>query len=287
MPATATQVKHLVDDRLLELPQLPEDAAPRYSFLQMVRSRYHSFWYHLGERVAWSRRTYRERPAKELHDLSGIQHERITALKRHFRVRFEDRAKQATALKQYDYLDLLDQAWPALKLPVLTGGVVHDIGSSNFWYASVLHTFFRPTELVGIEVEGHRMYLNGYSRLDYARGYTQDLPNTEFLIHDYCRYHRPANIVMAWYPFVTPEPMLAWRMPLSLFTPYALFSQVARNLQPHGLFLMVNQGRAEAAIAAAWCRMAGLVPNGFCEPRPIVRPRIPAPVLSCWRRPPT
>jgi hypothetical protein len=200
MPVTATQVKHLVGDRLSELPQLPGDAAPHYSLLQVLRSRYHSFWYHLGERFAWSRGTYRERLAEELQDLSGIQHERIASLQRHFRVRFEDRATQATALKQYDYLDILDQVWSALKLPVLTGGVVQDIGPSNSWYASVLHTFFRPTELVGIEVEEHRIYLNGYSRLDYARGYIQDLPNTEFLIRDYCSYHRPANIVTAWYP---------------------------------------------------------------------------------------
>ncbi len=286
MPATATQVKHLVGDSLSELPPLPESVAPRYSFPQLLRSRYHSFWYHLGERVAWSRGTYRERPAKELRDLSGIQHERIASLQRHFRVRFEDRATQATALKQYDYLDILDQAWSALKLPVLTGGVVQDIGPSNFWYAPVLHTFFRPTELVGIEVEGHRIYLNGYSRLDYARGYIENLPKTEFLIRDYSRYNRPAHTVIAWYPFVTPNPVLAWRMPLSLFTPHALFSQVAHNLQPHGLFLMVNQGRREASIAAAWCRKAGLVRHRSCELRPILRPRIPAPVLSCWMHPP-
>lgn len=287
MPVTATQVKPLIGDCRSEPPQLPGAVAPRYSFPQLLRSRYHGFWYHLGERFAWSRGTYRERPAKELRDLSGIQHERIASLQRYFRVRFEARATQATALKQYDYLDILDQAWSALKLPVLTGGVVQDIGPSNFWYAPVLHTFFRPTELIGVEVEGHRIYLNGYSRLDYAHGYIQDLAHTKFLVRDYSSYHQPANIVTAWYPFVTPGPMLAWRMPLSLFTPHTLFSQVARNLQPHGLFLMVNQGRGEASIAAAWCLKAGLVRHGSCELRPILRPRIPAPVLSCWVRPPT
>jgi len=259
------------------------DTTPHYSFRQVLCSRYHAFRYYLGKRLAWSRRTYQERPAGRLHDLSGIQQERIAGLIRHFRVRFEQRAEQDTALKQYDYLDILDKAWSAWKLPYPAAGVLQDIGSSNFWYAAVLHTFFRPTEMVGIEVEGHRIYINGYSRLDYARGYIRDLPNTQFFIGDYAGYNRPADIVTAWYPFVTPGAVLAWRMPLSVLTPEALFSRVAQNLSPHGLFIMVNQDRGEAAIAAAWCVKAGLAPYGSCEVKPTLRSRPPA-VASYWMR---
>ena len=262
------------------------DAPPPCSFQEKVRSRYHAFWYHLGERVAWSRGIYRERPAQELRDLSGVQYERVTSLQHRFRVRFEQRANQMTALRQYDYLDLLDQGWSTLRLPRLAGGTVQDIGSSNFWYAPVLHTFFRPTALIGVEVEGHRMYINGYSRHDYAKGYIQDLPNTEFHIQDYRHYRSPANIITAWYPFVTPAPVLAWRLPLSLFAPHLLFSQVVANLQRQGLFLMVNQGRNEAAIAASWCSKVGMIRYGSCELRSRLRPRLPPPVLSCWMRAP-
>jgi len=262
------------------------DTPPPCSLQQRVRSHYHAFWYHLGERLAWSRGLYRERPAQELHDLSGVQYERITSLQRRFHVRFEQRATRTTALRQYDYLDLLDQGWSALRLPNSTGGTVQDIGSSNFWYAPVLHTFFHPTKLIGVEVEGHRMYINGYSRCDYARGYIQDLPNTDFHIQDYRCYNSSANIITAWYPFVTTTPVLAWRLPLSLFAPQVLFSQVVHNLQPHGLFLMVNQGRDEAIIAASWCNKVGMVQWGSCELRSSLRPRLPAPVFSCWRRPP-
>lgn len=262
------------------------DAPPPCSFQEKLRSRYHAFWYHLGERIAWSRGIYRERPAQELRDLTGVQHERIASLQRRFRVRFEQHATQMTALRQYDYLDLLDQGWSALRLRVSTGGTVQDIGSSNFWYAPVLHTFFRPTKLIGVEVEGHRMYINGYSRHDYAQGYIQDLPNTEFHIQDYRHYRSPANIITAWYPFVTPAPVLAWRLPLSLLAPHLLFSQVVANLQRQGLFLMVNQGRNEAAIASSWCSKVGMVRYGSCELRPRLRPRLPPPILSCWMRAP-
>ena len=205
MPVVAPPIEHLVEDRSSERLQIPPDIAPRYSLRQVLLSHYHACWYHLGERLAWSRGTYRERPAEQLRNLSGIQQERMASLRRRFHVRFEQRVEQVTALKQYDYLDILDQAWSAWKLPYSTGGVVQDIGSSNFWYAAVLHAFFRPTQMVGIEVEGHRIHINGYSRLDYAHGYIQDLPNTQFFVGDYARYNRPADVVTAWYPFVTPD----------------------------------------------------------------------------------
>lgn len=281
MPVITPRIEHLVDDRPSKRPKIPLDTVPRYSWRQLLLSRYHACWYHFGERLAWSRGPYRERPAEQLHNLSGIQQERMASLRRRFRVRFEQRVEQITALKQYDYLDILDQAWSAWKLPHSTGGVVQDIGSSNFWYAAVLHAFFRPTKMVGIEVEGHRMYINGYSRLDYAHGYIQDLPNTEFFVGDYACYKHPTDVVTAWYPFVTPDPVLAWRMPLSVLAPRTVFSQIARNLQPHGLFIMVNQGREEAAIAAAWCEKVGLMRCGSCEIMATLRSRLPA-VASWW-----
>jgi hypothetical protein len=137
--------------------------------------------------------------------------------------------------------------------------------------------------MVGIEVDGHRIYINGYSRLDYAHGYIEHLPNTTFFVGDYTCYHHPADVVTAWYPFVTPDPVLAWRMPLSVLDPIALFSRVAHNLPPHGLFIMINQGRKEAAIAAVWCEQVGLVRYGSCEITGTLRSRLPA-VASYWRR---
>lgn len=257
------------------------DTSPSYSIRQLLASRYHAFWYHLGERFAWSRGAYRERPVRQLSQLTGIQQARIALLQRRFRVGFEQQAEQSTALKQYDYLEVLEQTWSALGLPYAVGGAVQDIGSSNFWYAATLHAFFQPSELVGVEVEGYRIYTNGYSRLDYAHGYIQDLPNTQFVVNDYAGYDHPADVITAWYPFVTPEPVLAWRMPLSVLTPHTLFSRVARNLTSHGLFVMVNQGRDEAAIAAAWCEKVGLVRYGSYEVKTLLRARRPA-VVSCW-----
>ena len=281
MPISVIEQNVGKQDRARALSTIPPDRPTSYSVRQRLASRYHAVWYRLGQGLAWSRGTYCERASGQLEKLSGIVRERIERLQQRFGVRFEEHARPLTALKQYDYLDILEQAWSGMRLPRSRGGVVQDIGSSNFWYAPVLHCFFRPTELLGIEVEGYRIYLNGYSRLDYAQGYIQHLPNTHFIVGDYACYERSADVVTAWYPFVTPDPVLAWRMPLSVFAPHALFTRIARNLQPHGRFVMVNQGRKEATIAASICKKVGLARQGSCEIGTPLRPRR-SPVLSVW-----
>ncbi len=256
-----------------------------YSMGQLVRSRYHEFWYRLGEGLRWSRGVYRERPAHRLEHLTGCQQARVAWLAHRFSVRFEQQAEAITALRNYDYLDILEQSWSAWGQPRPIGGMVHDVGSSNFWYAAALHTFFRPMALTGVEVEGHRIYRNGYSRLDYAQGYVEQLPNTRFVTMDYRLFEQKADVVTAWYPFVTPAPVLAWRLPLSLLDPESLFSRVARNLKPDGLFVMINQGIEEMEVAADRCGKAGLIFQTLCEARSTLRRRRVAPVVSWWTVP--
>ena len=257
---------------------------PGYSLLQRLRSGYHAFWYWLGDGLEWSRGLYQERPVGQLIQLSGSQQARIASLRRQFDVRFEQHCAAQTTLKSYDYLDILDQAWTAWGKPRPVGGVVHDVGASNFWYARALHAFFLPSALTGVEVEGHRIYYNGYSRHDYAQGYVRDLPQTSFVVADYAQFEQPADTIVAWYPFVTPAPVLAWRMPLTFFAPRALFARIARNLNPSGVFVMVNQGPEEADTAAEHCRQAGLQFESSCELRATLRRRRVPPVVSWWRR---
>lgn len=247
-----------------------------------MRSRYHAFWYRLGQGLCWSRGVYRERPVGRFSGLSGHQQAGVARLKRRFVVRFERYYGQQTALKGYDYLDILDRAWISWGQPRPVGPVVHDVGSSNFWYARALHTFFQPSSLTGIEVEGYRIYANGYSRWDYAQGYVQDLERTRFVVADYAEFEQPADVVTAWYPFVTPAPVLAWRLPLAMFTPHTLFSRIASNLTATGLLVMVNQGPEEAAIAATLCREVGLAWLGSYDAQATLRFRPVHPVVSWW-----
>ncbi|MBM4127112.1 MAG: hypothetical protein FJ247_07145 [Nitrospira sp.] len=139
--------------------------APRcYSLSQQLRSVYHGFWYQLSKRLKWSRGVYHETPAGHVPYLSGGRLAKVAILQRRFDVQFERQCSSLTALKNYDYLDILDQAWMAWGQLRPHGGTMHDIGSSNFWYAPALHAFFSPSALTGVELEGHRIYSNGYSR---------------------------------------------------------------------------------------------------------------------------
>lgn len=250
--------------------------------MQRCRSLYHGLWFRVSERLRWSRRLYHETPVGHFSDLAPWQTTRIEALRAQYDADFESRYGHHTALANYAYLDVLDQAWNATARPIPKGGRVTDVGCANFWYALTLHKFFRPAILTGVDVEGFRLYPTGYSRYDAAAGYIADLPQTSFVVADYSILEEQADVITAWFPFVTPTPVLAWRLPLTLFSPERFFLRIARNLARGGIFFMVNQGREEADGAADYCRRAGLYSQGqWIHPQPL-RPRPHPPVASWW-----
>lgn len=117
---------------------------------------------------------------------------------------------------------------------------------------------------------------------DAACGYIAQLPQASFLVANYCKVESPTDVITAWFPSVTLSPILAWRLPLTVFSPERLFRRIACNLTAQGLFFMVNQGAEEAAIAASYCRTAGLHFLGqWVHSRPL-RARPHPPVASRW-----
>jgi SAM-dependent methyltransferase len=255
-----------------------------YSLLQRLRSWRHGFWYGVSERVRWSRGTFHETPVRELPALALEQAERIAALRDRYQVQFEQRMNAATSANNYEYLDILDRAWTQSGLPPRLGGVVCDIGCASFWYAATLQAFFRPERLMGVDIEGHRLFKDGRTRIDYAAGYLQQFPNSEFIVADYAHYQVPADVITAWFPFVTASAILAWRLPLSMLAPQRLFARIKHNLNPGGLFVMINHGLTEAALAEEWCAAAGFtLVSRWAENGSLSEHRLRPPVLSCWR----
>ncbi len=256
-----------------------------YTFFQRLRSSRHRFWYGLSERLRWSRGISHETPANEITVPGPQQAQRIAALQIRYQVRFERHLNAATSYNNYEYLDILDSAWSTSGLTIPAGGQLCDVGSANFWYAEALQAFFRPKRIIGVEVEGYRLYRDGHSRVDYAAGYLSRLPNAQFLIADYCRIEQPADVITAWFPFVTAQSILAWRLPLVLLAPARFFERIRQNLRPQGLFVMVNHGPREASIADELCIAAGMSRvSAALRNGPLSGHRLEPARLSCWRR---
>jgi hypothetical protein len=256
---------------------------PGPSVIQRLRSWRHAFWFGISRRIRWSRGAFRETPAREL-SLQPEAAQRVARLKSRYGVQFEQRLAPRSSTINYEYLDLLDCAWAQQGRSVPQGAVLCDVGSASFSYAAALHAFFRPRQLIGVEIEGHRLFRDGRARIDYAAGYVADLPNTEFRVADYAALNLPADIITAWFPFVTESAILAWRLPLSLLNPDALFSSVRRNLSRDGLFFMVNHGAREAELAQKCCVAAGLTCTGqFLHAGPLSGYRAVPPAISWWR----
>jgi SAM-dependent methyltransferase len=252
--------------------------------LQRLRSLRHRFWFGVSERVRWSRGAHSEVPAGELPAQDAPASSRICLLQDRYQVKFERQLTAPTSLNNYEYLDILDRAWPPSGLARPRGGVLCDVGCASFWYAAALQAFFRPQRMVGVDIEGYRLYRDGHTRIDYAAGYTAQLPNTQFVVTDFGRYRLPADVITAWFPFVTPAAILAWRLPLSLLAPERLFRSVQKNLRPGGVFLMVNHGAEEAAVAEALCTATGMAPIARYQESGVLSRRRPlCPVVSCWR----
>ena len=261
---------------------IQETTTPGITLTDRLRSGYHRIWYEATQALRWSRGIYRETPIGALLNLTPVQHNRIEELGAIYGTRFELRYPPETTLLNYGYLDMLDRARQALKWTISQNRQICDVGSANFAYAAALQAFFQLSQLIGTEVDGHRLYCNGRSRIDYAHGHIQDLAHTNYVVADYRQYSKSAEIITAWYPFVTPKPLLAWRLPLSLFDPPALFAQIANNLVIGGTFVMINHSLAEAAVARNIAEATGLVCRGQYVHDTPVRPRTQPSVLTLW-----
>ncbi len=252
--------------------------------IKRLRSWRHAFSFTLSCRLRWSRGLYREKPAGQLRRLTPEQAARVAALRGRYQVQFERRLGERSSSINYEYLDILDRSWMTTGRAPRRGGVICDVGCASFWYAAALHAFFRPDRLIGVEIEGHRVFRNGRARIDYASGYVADVPNAEFVVADYTRFELPADTITAWFPFLTSTAILAWRLPLSLLRPQSLFGRIKHNLKRDGLFIMVNHGPSEADLAHARCDAAGLRQMGrWQDPGVLSSYRLAAPVLSWWQ----
>lgn len=260
----------------------PSVRGRRPSVPDRVRSAYHGFWLAVSEKIQFQRGPPVLRASGRLPPLAPAQAARARELGARYGRRFEDERSPATALANYGVLHLLDAAFAAWELPPRRGGTLHDVGCASFWYAPALAAFFAPAALVGVELEGYRLLAGLRSRRDHARANVAGVDGARFEVADYARFAEPADIVTAFFPFVTPGPVLAWRLPLSVLAPEALFARIAANLRHGGQLVLVSHDHDEAKVAIDVAMGAGLRQLGTATGLDPLVSRPQPPVATLW-----
>ncbi|ROH86009.1 hypothetical protein ED208_16435 [Stagnimonas aquatica] len=255
---------------------------PALTPAQWLRSQALALRFALSRRLRWRRPGYVENAVGELSGLEPAVAARVEQLRTRYGCRYERRYHRLHSLENYLYLDLLDRLrslaggdWPE-------GGDWLDVGSKHFWYAPVLLDSLRPASLVGVEIEGYRIYPDGHSRHDYAQYYLTGLAGVSYRVQDVMDWRQPVDGITCFYPFLLPGTVLAWGLPVSLLRPRALFAHLADCLRPGGRLLMVNQGLDEAARAQALAEAAGLRRRHSLTVTQALLPRPAPPVLSLF-----
>lgn len=249
---------------------------------QRLRSAQYGLLLALSEWTGRMRRPVAETPVGSLDALPPAGRARAEALAVRYAVCFEATLGAAAATQAYEYLDFIDQFVATRRGLPTTAPVVQDVGSGGFAYAPALVASLRPARLVGIEVEGYRRLVGRTNRAERVAALVSTLPGVEYRIADYTTWCEPADLVTAFFPFVTVEPVLGWRMPLRVLRPAALFARIRANLEPHGELWMVNHSDAEARVAFGYALAAGLRLRHEHRPQLYLRQRANQPVVSAW-----
>lgn len=252
------------------------------SFGLRVRAAINRVVFPIRRRMTWGRRSYCEAPAQTLPLLTPHQQMRVQHLQQHYGVRFEAHLNAGNSLESYALLDQFQRAQQYFAWQPPTGQCVLDVGSRNFYYARALQAAWQPVRLTGIELDGYRLYENFHTRASHAAHYIRELPQAEFLVQDLLDYHRPADGVLLQYPFIVPEPLLHYGLPLSELKPRALLTHAARLLPAGGWLWMINKYPEEFSHARDILQEARLRMHGRLVDTDGLIPRETPPIVSLW-----
>lgn len=118
----------------------------------------------------------------------------------------------------------------------------------------------RRVVLAGIELDGHGIYPDFHSRLDYARAYAEQTGNPEvtYEAQDFLGCSLEGrDLVTLFYPFMTRHALLLWGLPLRCFDPARLLARAAAVTRPGGWLLVFCHTSEEHARCLELARASG------------------------------
>ncbi len=122
-----------------------------------------------------------------------------------------------------------------------------EVGANDFRRAPAIGAFFPTAQLHGIELDAYRILHDLHSRADKAQYFATLAANSTFESADFFQYSSTGlkDLTLAFYPFVSPHPALAWGLPLEFGNASAWIESSHRNLRPGGLAFVMHQGKWE------------------------------------------
>ncbi len=159
----------------------------------------------------------------------------------------KNNSTQREYIENLTVLEILENYF--LQADIKPDAHILDVGSKNWHYIEALHNFFNnkaPDALIdGIEIDAYRMYINFHTRYDYAMHRISHMPNVRYIVGDVLEHKDKYDDILVFYPFVTPEPLIRWGLPLSRLKPVQLIEHLYDILNPGGRILVVNQFESE------------------------------------------
>lgn len=219
---------------------------PSLSVTESLHSKRNRLFLRLRQSLRFQRRGYREtgfraeERAKRLESLD----ESARALWLGMEERYGFRAFERT-LSLVHYEKNLATLWTLEQFFTNPekGLAIVEPGCQDFSRLPAIARFFRPRSVTGIELDPYPILSDFHSRADRAR-YFRSLVSaqTNYAGEDFFRWAGKAEVLLAFYPFVSPHPALAWGLPAEFGNPRLWARAVADALPPGGFALLVHQG---------------------------------------------
>jgi hypothetical protein len=216
------------------------------SLPELIQSKRNRLFLHLRQTLRFRRGFYRETGFS-----SADKEARLRLLKPEERKLWEDLEKhfflsdlsEKISLATYEK-NLLTLWVLGLFFPEKTNGSVLEVGAQDFSRAPALARFFSgPIE--GLELDPYPVLAGFFSRADKASYYSSLARGASYLAADFFQHKAQVANLIAFYPFVSPHPALAWGLPAEFGTPKPWLEAIERVLVPGGQALVVHQGHWE------------------------------------------
>ncbi len=254
--------------------------------------------FNIHNRLRLSRKNYHETACQQLDFLSPEQILQIDHLKNKYTVNFENEFNQIHSLENYFILFLLDEIFSAgkINLQTISCETLLDIGSKNFCYVAALFHAFHPEMITGVEIDAYRLYQDFHTRYSYAHYYCSLYANTQYRVMNILDHNEPSAIITCFYPYVSKDPLIAGGLSKKFLAPQKIFEHAynllntnviqsgseGTSIRKNSLFIMVNQGEAEFAIAKPMMLQAKFKLIASLPSTQLILTKPDIPIVSLW-----